>query len=83
MRKSEKNAKTRSIETCLCCCLRPGLPVQNHLHVVPDVWIPVLVEGEARRGVEQLQVQNPDLEKEKPASNVVVAVMSSRKYRNS
>jgi hypothetical protein len=40
-------------------------PVQNHLHVVPDVWVPVLVEGEASRGVEQLQVQNPDLEKKK------------------
>ena len=30
--------------------------VQHHLHVVPDVGIPVLVDGEAGGGVEELDV---------------------------
>jgi hypothetical protein len=75
-----RNAFCRNL---LMLLYKTSLPVQNHLHVVPDVWVPVLVEGEARRGVEQLQVKNPDLEKENPTSNVVVAVILSRKYRNS
>jgi 2-methylisocitrate lyase-like PEP mutase family enzyme len=31
-------------------------PVEHHLHVVPHVGVPVLVDGEAGGGVEQLDV---------------------------
>ncbi len=30
--------------------------VEHHLHVVPHIGVPVLVDGEAGRGVEQLYV---------------------------
>jgi len=37
-------------------------PVQHHLHVVPDVGVPVLVDGKAGRGVEELDVQKANAE---------------------
>lgn len=36
-------------------------PVENHLHVVPDIGVPVFVDGKAGRGVEQLQAQQTNL----------------------
>ena len=36
--------------------------VEHHLHVVPHVRVPVLVDGQARRRVQQLDVHQPHLE---------------------
>ena len=36
--------------------------VEHHLHVVPHVGVPVLVDGQARRGVQQLDVHQPHRE---------------------
>ena len=38
------------------------IPVEHHLHVVPNVRVPVLVDGEAGAGVQQLDVHDPHLE---------------------
>ena len=35
-------------------------PVQHHLHVVPHVWVPVLVDGERGGCVEELDVHQSD-----------------------
>ena len=37
------------------------LPVEHHLHVVPHIRIPVLVDGETGAGVEQLDVHDSNL----------------------
>ena len=39
------------------------LPVEHHLHVIPDIWVPVLVDGEAGGGVEKLDVHDSNLGK--------------------
>jgi len=36
-------------------------PVQHHLHVVPHVRVPILVDGEAGGGVEQLDMHDSNL----------------------
>ena len=38
-------------------------PVEHHLHVVPNIRVPVLVDGEAGAGVQQLDVHDPHLAK--------------------
>ena len=35
--------------------------VEHHLHVVPDVRVPVLIDGETGAGVEKLYVHDPHL----------------------
>ena len=37
------------------------MPVEHHLHVIPDIRVPVLVDGEAGAGVQQLDVHDPHL----------------------
>ena len=37
-------------------------PVEHHLHVVPDVRVPVLVDGQRRRGVQQLDMHQAHCE---------------------
>ncbi len=37
-------------------------PVEHHLHVVPHVWVPVLVDGQRRGRVQQLDVHQPNRE---------------------
>ena len=34
-------------------------PVEHHLHVVPDVRVPVLIDGQRGGRVEQLDVHQP------------------------
>ena len=36
--------------------------VKHHLHVVPHVWVPVLIDGQRRAGVKQLDVHQPNTE---------------------
>ena len=38
-------------------------PVEHHLHVVPDVRVPVLIDCKAGRGVEKLDVHYSNLQK--------------------
>ena len=47
----------------------PRIPVEHHLHVVPDVRVPVLIDSEAGAGVEQLDVHDPDLRVELDLNN--------------
>ena len=37
-------------------------PVEHHLHVVPDVGVPVLVDGETGRRVKKLDVHQTNTE---------------------
>ena len=45
------------------------LPVQHHLHVVPHVRVPILIDGEASRGVEQLDMHDSNLRRERSKLN--------------
>ena len=39
------------------------VPVEHHLHIIPHVRVPVLIDGEAGRGMQQLDVHDPYLQK--------------------
>ena len=44
-------------------------PVQHHLHVVPHIRVPILVDGETSRGVEQLDMHDSNLRRERSKLN--------------
>ena len=37
------------------------IPVEHHLHVISDIWIPVFIDSQAGTCVKQLDVHDPNL----------------------